>query len=180
MLNEIINVSRLTEPAEILEAMRSSIRDTLQQGKTGERSGMDMVLITLETISDQETKVCFAGAKRPLWYIEKNSTTTEVLAGSNVSIGVEYPKKRLIQNHVITCAPGTLLYLSTDGFPDQNNIKRKRLGSEALMNLLYKYHHLPLTAQKQALENSLESHMSGTDQRDDILLMGILVSPLNN
>jgi ligand-binding sensor domain-containing protein len=175
ILNDIVNVNQITEPAKILEVLRHSIRDTLQQEKTGGRNGMDMVLVTLEETAHQQTKVCFAGAKRPLWYIEKNSVSTEALSGSNVSIGVEYLKKRFIQNHVLTFESGTLLYLSTDGFPDQNDAQRKRFGSQALMNLLYQHHHLPLVAQQQALEEKLDLYMKGTNQRDDILLMGILL-----
>ena len=73
------------------------------------------------------------------------------------------------------CTRGTLLYLSTDGFPDQNNVQRKRLGSRTLMNLLFQNCLSSLDRQKKALEDSLELYMRDTDQRDDILLIGILV-----
>ena len=43
------------------------------------------------------------------------------------------------------------------------------------MNLLFKNHLLPLSKQKQALEEVLDSHMKDTEQRDDILLLGFKV-----
>lgn len=175
MLNEIINVSQVTEPAKILEELRHNIRYTLRQDETGGRNGMDLVLITIEDTDDEQIKVCFAGAKRPLWYIERDSTETQEIEGSSVSIGIIYRKERYIKTKSFTCQRGTRLYLSTDGFPDQNDIYRKRLGSRTLMDLLFKSRAYPLDEQKKALETSLDAYMTGTDQRDDILLIGILV-----
>ncbi|EAY24969.1 ggdef domain protein, putative [Microscilla marina ATCC 23134] len=175
MLNEIVNTQKTDNPADILEQLRIEIRYTLKQDETGRRNGMDAVFIALEALDNQQTKVIFAGAKRPLWYIKPGSATLDTIKGSSVSIGVIYQNKRTIEAHTIICDPNTLFYLSTDGFTDQNNVVRKRFGAANVHNALLKVSHLSLAQQKQDLEETLQIFMEGTEQRDDILLIGVRV-----
>ena len=172
MLNEIINTKQVSDPSDILEQLRQDIRYYLRQDETGGRNGMDVVLVTLENLDSEQVRVSFAGAKRPLWYIQQNSTATEFIKGSSVSIGIIYEEQRSIQTHTFICPRKTLLYLGTDGFTDQNNIHRKKIGNQKLMKMLYLYRNLPLSQQKQALEKMLHEHIEGTEQRDDILFLG--------
>lgn len=173
LLNEIINTKQITEPTSILEQLRYDVRYVLRQDETGSRNGMDVAVVVLEELNKQQTKVNFAGAKRPLLYIQKGDTETQIVKGSPVSIGVIYLKPKNIATTPLICNKNTILYLGTDGFADQNNIDRRRIGTQGFMNLLFQYHTLPLSEQKQALNKALNEHMEGTEQRDDILLMGI-------
>ncbi|WP_366916771.1 hypothetical protein [uncultured Microscilla sp.] len=52
---------------------------------------------------------------------------------------------------------------------------RKRFGVVNLHNTLLKVSHLSLAQQKQDLEKKLQIFMEGTEQRDDILLIGVKV-----
>ena len=70
---------------------------------------------------------------------------------------------------------GTTLYLSSDGFADQNNVLRKKYGTDNLINILYTNHQLSLPEQQRVLESSLDRFMTNTEQRDDILLIGIKI-----
>lgn len=175
ILNEIINTKQITNAATILEELRDYVRYALRQDETGGRNGMDAALITLEEAEDDQARVCFAGAKRPLWYIQKGDTETQVVRGSSVSIGIIYDGKREINNVELTCPKDTLIYLSSDGFADQNDMARRKIGNLKLKQLLYQYHSLSMGKQKQALEEVLNQHMIGTEQRDDILLLGLKV-----
>lgn len=175
LLNEIINTQQVDTPAAILEQLRRDIRYVLKQDETGSRNGMDAVFVSLEPRQNQSTKVTFAGAKRPLWYIIPRGTALEAIKGSSVSIGVIYRNPRTIENHIIQCPVGSLLYLSTDGFVDQNSATTKRFGTTNLQTFLYDVHRLPLAKQKEVLEAKMTEFMAGTEQRDDILLMGIKI-----
>ena len=62
-----------------------------------------------------------------------------------------------------------------DGYTDQNNYLRKKLGEKKFKFLLTNNIHLPLKEQKRVLEECLDEHQLGSSQRDDILVIGIKV-----
>ena len=66
--------------------------------------------------------------------------------------------------------------MGSDGYADQNNRERKRLGEKSLKTLLAHLSQFPLNKQKEILEAKLNEHMQGTQQRDDILLIGFKIS----
>jgi serine phosphatase RsbU (regulator of sigma subunit) len=173
LLNEIIYAQRKINPAEILEALRKEVRYALKQDQTKHQHGMDVAMITIEPINQEEVKVVFAGAKRPLWYVLPNDPVLQEVKGSNVSIGIEYANKRPIEGKQLLLPKGTVVYLGSDGFADQNNKSRKKFGVRQLKELLASNHSLPLAKQQPLLEQALDDFMLGTEQRDDILLMGI-------
>lgn len=175
ILNEIVNAKQITDPAAILEQLRYYVRYALRQDETGGRNGMDVALITIDHTDNEQTKVSFAGAKRPLWYIRKNDTQTQTMKGSSVSIGIIYEEPRQIQTVDLTFDKGDFIYLCSDGFADQNSQDRKKIGNQQLTEMLYQNRLLPLNKQKLLLEEMLDKHMEGTEQRDDILLIGLKI-----
>ena len=70
---------------------------------------------------------------------------------------------------------GSLIYLTSDGYVDQNNPDRKKLGEKRLLELLQEHSGLSLPEQKSILENTLDDFQQGVDQRDDILVMGVKI-----
>jgi len=81
--------------------------------------------------------------------------------------------ERDFTNHEITLYQGDSIYLTSDGYIDQNDEKRKKFGKARFHELLQSIGHLPMEEQYQTLLNQLKNHMEGTDQRDDILVMGL-------
>lgn len=67
---------------------------------------------------------------------------------------------------------GTCLYLSSDGFADQNDAARNNFSEKRLIDLLQENQNLPMEQQKEILQEQLQTHMEGTEQRDDILVIG--------
>ena len=175
LLNDIIKTKQETNPAQILERLRIRVARVLNQQESGNNSGMDAAFVVLEAVENEEVQVSFAGAKRPLWYIMPNGSGLEIIKGDRVSIGFAFGQSRAITHHTIRCKKGTLLYLSSDGFVDQNNATQMKFGSENLQKLVHQNHELSLAQQKQVLEDALSNHMKNTEQRDDILWMGLKV-----
>ncbi|OJJ20447.1 hypothetical protein BKI52_18485 [marine bacterium AO1-C] len=173
MLNEIINTRQITAPAEILECLRVFIRNTLKQNGRGGERGMDAAFITYQYLPDDLVKVDFAGAKRPLWYAEPFDKTMRVIKGSIVSVGVNYKTIRVIESQSFVCQRGSMLYLSTDGFTDQNNKHRVKFSAKRFVSLLAEIKGLPLPHQQQWLNLTLNTYMQDTEQRDDILMLGV-------
>ncbi|MGB0521842.1 MAG: two-component regulator propeller domain-containing protein [Flammeovirgaceae bacterium] len=174
LLNEIIKAKQITDPGEILEKLRFELRNALKQDKTGDQNGMDVAMVTIEYTNKEEglTKVLFAGAKRPLLYIDANKEMQRV-KGSNVSIGIDYKDDRKITTKELYLPKGNILYLSSDGFADQNDTSRKKFGNKRIQDILIANCHLPLPEQKKVLDETLDQFMKGVQQRDDILLMGV-------
>ncbi|OJJ15780.1 hypothetical protein BKI52_36265 [marine bacterium AO1-C] len=175
LINETVNTRQIYCPGEVLEQLRVDLRKALRQEVTRNREGMDMALITVESLEDEQVFIEFAGAKRPLWYVEKGSTKVEVLEGSRVSIGINYQDQKTIVTKHLQCAKGTLLYMGSDGFADQNDQYRKKLGSQRLAEMIFGLRDYSLAEQQQILEQRLDEMMLGTEQRDDILLLGLQV-----
>ena len=65
------------------------------------------------------------------------------------------------------------MYLTTDGYIDQNNKERKRFGTKIFENILNKIASKELSEQKQILETELDNWQSKEKQRDDITVIGI-------
>ncbi|WP_299456503.1 tetratricopeptide repeat protein [uncultured Microscilla sp.] len=174
LLNDIVQAKKITTPSDILNQLRVEVHKALRQEHTGDRNGMDAAIVCLEPTNGQ-TKVTFAGAKRPLWYIAPSDGELKTIKGCAISIGVLYKEDRQIKTHEVICTKNTLLYIGSDGFTDQNNVKRKKIGRKRLGETLYKNRLASMNQQRETLEKALQEHMVGTEQRDDILLIGLKI-----
>ena len=65
LLDKIIRVWGITDPASILTRLHEEVQIVLRQQETGNRDGMDMVAITLEQ-QENKTLLTFSGAKNNL------------------------------------------------------------------------------------------------------------------
>ena len=70
---------------------------------------------------------------------------------------------------------GSVLYLTTDGFADQNNMKGKKFGSPALRQFLEEIGHKTLKEQNENLSQAFDTHSYGEFQRDDVTVIGIKI-----
>ena len=68
-----------------------------------------------------------------------------------------------------------IVYLTSDGYVDQNNPEHKKFGSPKFADLLTSIAKLPLEQQKQELEQALDDFMENEAQRDDIVVIGIKI-----
>ena len=133
---------------------------------------MDVCLCKLVQIAEGTVQVTFTGSKIPLYYTWQN--TLHRLKGDRVTIGdKQQSDERGFTTQEIILNEGNMLYLSTDGFIDTPNSKRKSFGSQRFKTLLESICHLPLEEQKQAMLDTLAQYQKGADQRDDITVLGI-------
>lgn len=173
LLDKIIRVYKILDPAEVLLRLHNEVFHTLRQQNNHNNYGMDMSLIAL-TKEEDHYKISFCGAKHSLYYIDQGAETSIIeLKGDRRSIGGIQPEQVQFNTQTIVLPAGTMIYTSSDGLKDQNNVQRKKFGSKKLGNLLVQTANLPLEVQKQTITQALEQHMQDTNQRDDILLIGI-------
>lgn len=175
LLEKIVLVYKITDPAIILEKLHEEVRALLRQKETSNRDGMDLALCVLEKQEDGKVKVHFAGAKRPLYYSEGNDTQIFTLKGTRKSIGGEQNESVNFETQTITLPPNSCIYLSSDGITDQNDAERVKLGESKLKYTLSTIATQAMGLQKKTIEEMLDMHQKGTLQRDDILMIGIRV-----
>nr|MCU0390068.1 SpoIIE family protein phosphatase [Thermoflexibacter sp.] len=174
LLNEIISQHPHYSPAEILEEMNTLVRSVLRQEDKYNDDGMDMGICLLEQNGNKKNLV-FAGAQFPL-YLVRNEQISK-FKGDNRSIGGRQREKehQFINTEVGILQEGDMLYLLTDGFTDQNDVHRIKYGSNRIQEKLSLLASQPLRIQKEQLEDELFSQLEGTEQRDDITILGVRI-----
>lgn len=175
-LNEIVNDVKVHTPSVILEELDKRIRVALKQEQKINDDGMDVCLCRLQKQKDDHTLVTFTGAKRPLFYMRKGSPTLQVLKGDNRSIGggrKRRKRRKPFTEQNIQLTSGSLLYLMSDGFTDQNGSQKPKIGTLVFKELITDNAQLPMPEQKELLNQIIELHQGGQEQRDDITVLGI-------
>jgi serine phosphatase RsbU (regulator of sigma subunit) len=172
LLDRIIRLLGVTEPAEILAKLHEEIKAVLQQDQTKNNEGMD-IAITHWHYENEDCFLSFAAAKRPLLYAYQGQI--EKIAGSRRNIGGKIDSMKSFENKTFTLSKGTCLYLSSDGFADQNDVARNNFSEKRLINLLQQIQDLPMEQQKEILQTQLTEHTKGAEQRDDILVIGVRI-----
>jgi hypothetical protein len=76
--------------------------------------------------------------------------------------------------HELKLNKGDTFYLSTDGYADTfNGQNSKKLTTKKFKQLLLDIQHKTMQEQEQHLDNFIEAWKAGTEQVDDILVIGI-------
>jgi serine phosphatase RsbU (regulator of sigma subunit) len=79
-------------------------------------------------------------------------------------------------NHTIELQKGDCIYLFTDGYADQfGGEKGKKFKYSNLKEMLLKNHQLPMSEQKEKLDQTIENWKGNLEQVDDILIIGIQI-----
>ena len=103
----------------------------------------------------------------------RNNEMIQIKA-DEMPIGIYYNEKPSFTNHIIQIQENDIIYLFTDGYPDQFGGKRKRkFMIKKFRKLLHDIHHEELHIQRQILENTLDEWQGDYRQLDDILVMSI-------
>lgn len=174
ILDSIIYKDNITDPKTILNRLHELFNKVLQDSDSlNHRVGMDAIVFSVSSFTSEATKLVYAGAKNPLFYIRAQETQIHELKGDRKSVGGFTSSIDSFSNQTITLPKGSLIYAGSDGLKDQNNRERKSFSKHRLIALLAKVSLLPLEEQKEEIEQTLEKYMIGTTQRDDMLWVGI-------
>ena len=174
LFNEIVNIKRVSDPAKILSLLHDGVKNALKQDETNNSDGMDVCLIRLERDDDFQLHLTFAGAKRPL-YLMRDGQLLKI-KGNRESIGGWKNRENIyFKNHELILKPRDILYLTTDGFVDTPNEKRKGFGKTRFQELIIQSAQHPLSEQKELFLNALKYHQKNSPQRDDITIVALKV-----
>jgi serine phosphatase RsbU (regulator of sigma subunit) len=162
----------ICQPNEILNTLHLSVRRFLKQDETANKDGMDAALCLIDP---QERVLQFAGANRPLVYIQEGEM--HVIKGDHSAVGgADTDRNHRFTKHTVPLDKETWVYLFSDGYQDQfGGEQRRKFMSKKLREVLLDIHLLPFAQQKQHLDQTLQHWMGNTAQIDDILVMGFRV-----
>ena len=168
LLSEIINERKIYDPNEVLTELNRLIRISLKQDESENKDGMDISLCKIEQTTNT-INLTFSGSNTKMFVHSATNNEIKILSGDKIIIGghkYDVPKKFTNQTKVIE--KDDIIYMTTDGIVDQNNLARSRFGSKKLLEKLNEIATLTLPEQKLELEQELALWMQDTDQRDDI------------
>ncbi|TAF66035.1 MAG: hypothetical protein EAZ55_07425 [Cytophagales bacterium] len=177
LMNETVNEKKILDPAEILIRMHEQVRFALRQSETGNKESIDACVCVWEEPKDDNQKINlrFAGAKRPLYYYHNQEI--QECKGDRSSLGGfiknRFADETTFQTHHIELKKGDIIYLTTDGYVDVPNEKRKSFGKTLFLEMLKKNAHKNLYEQKEVYIQNLRAYQNDSPQRDDITLIGI-------
>jgi serine phosphatase RsbU (regulator of sigma subunit) len=175
LLDKIIEQQEITSPADILQQLHLEINATLHQTDIKADQGMDIAICSIYKTGSLDIEVVFGSAKRPLFYYSQSTKVLQEVRGNRYSIGGFRRKQMVFDNHVLHLQANDTLYLCSDGFIDQNNENRESFGVQKFKTMIAEHAQYPLSMQKQLYYKQLQQHQYGTEQRDDILLLGFKV-----
>ncbi|PLX03161.1 MAG: serine/threonine protein kinase, partial [Marinilabiliales bacterium] len=185
-LNEIVRKKEVTNAASVLNHLRDSVIEALQQSNSDTndvRDGMDMSLVA---IHEGRKKAFWAGANNPLWIVRHSETEkqlddiankVEVIKGDAMPVSI-FMNMRDFTNHEITLNEKDRLYLFSDGFSDQfGGPKGKKYLNKSFRRLIAETSILPMKEQGKHVEIAFDEW--GTyggkifEQVDDVTVLGL-------
>jgi len=173
LLNKIVIEWGVFLPSLVLEALNEQLREALKQKETGNivLAGIDIAFITIDK---QDKKIYFSGAARPMLIIQNGDK--QLVKGSIRSTGGFQPANvKPFENITLELASPTYIYLFSDGYADQINVEKKKFGLQRFIDIIFQSYTMPMAAQRNLLVQMIENHLHGTDQLDDICVMGLRI-----
>jgi len=178
-LNQIVKAEKLNDAAEILNELRTKVKEALNQHDmyTLNQDGMDIAFFIVDF---ENYTLDFAGANNHLHIIRKNELTK--FKGDTMPIGV-YLREDKFVNHRIKIQKNDRIYAFTDGYYDQIGGKDgRKIYSKNFTNILLQKNEEPMVIQQKFLEDILYEWINTPNKKerkfsqlDDILILGLKI-----
>jgi serine phosphatase RsbU (regulator of sigma subunit) len=173
MLSQVVNENNITQSDDILNHLHEGIRHSLKQEESENRDGMDMALCVIDK---QKNTLDFSGAKNSL-FIYQNGTLETVKADKMPIGGIQKEEKRMFTKHTFDISTPTNVYMFTDGYHDQfGGEQGKKFMTNNFFALIEQIASKPMEMQRHIIETTMSDWMSGYEQIDDMLIIGLKVS----
>lgn len=172
LLDQAVNEKGITIPAQILNFLQVGL--SVAFGQTGERKadlfdGMDLALCSV----DLKTNMLeFAGANNSLYIIQEGELIE--VKGNKIGISAEFEVSEPYTNVEMEIQKGDIIYLTSDGFPDQfGGPKYKKFTYRRMQELFLEIHKEDMGTQYDRIKGAIQDWKGDADQTDDICVMGV-------
>jgi sigma-B regulation protein RsbU (phosphoserine phosphatase) len=165
------------DPARLMREVNRSMKRVLgQHGQSGKPSesddGMDACFFWFDSATRTLTS---SSAKMPLFLLVADGTEVLTIEGKRVGLGyVDTPDDMQWDNHSQHLAPGSMIFVCTDGVIDQiGGPKHIAFGKQRLRRTLLEHGSLAMPALGRVVMD-IHAHYQGTQRRrDDICFFGV-------
>jgi len=170
ILDNVVKKMDVTEPALVLEYLNEAIIAVMAQGKENSAgSGMDIALISFDR---SLRRMEYAGARNPIYLVRKGNLLE--IKPDKASIGFSQKEPTVYLKQVHELEEGDLIYLFSDGYPDQmGGTNGRKFYYQPFKELLLSIHELEMQEQQKKLNEALTAWQGNYEQTDDILVIGI-------
>lgn len=176
-LNKVFSAG-LRKPAEILWEMHQQVVRILSEGAGSEsiQDGMDMSLCCIDI---REKTIEFCGANCPVVIISggelKEYRLNPFSIGGTVYSLAQQQSGNPIESVIIPYEDGDMLFMYTDGMPDQiGGPEKRKYNKPRFRNLLSEIANYPeLNKAHDFCDEQLKAWMNEASQTDDILILGV-------
>jgi len=170
-LNHIIKENGILEPYQILNLLREKVIASLgQKGDDNEaKDGMDVSICVIDT---QKKQITYAGANNKSYLV--NSEGLIELEADKMPISIYITAKQSFKQKMISYQSNDVLYMFTDGYPDQFGGQHgKKFKSSRFKKLLQTISKENYNNQKTMLDIEFLRWKGALNQVDDILIVGV-------
>jgi ligand-binding sensor domain-containing protein/serine phosphatase RsbU (regulator of sigma subunit) len=173
ILNEIANNKTFSQAGKILDILREHLTKTLGQTDidSDSKDGMDLALCIIDF---ENLKLQYSGAYNPLIHIRSRELT--IYKGDKMPVGIHLGIMPPFTTHEILLQKGDCIYIHSDGYVDQfGGPEEKKFKSSQFHEVLTNISDLPMSIQKDRLNETIMEWMGINEQIDDILVVGIRI-----
>ncbi len=166
-------IYRSADTSEILKQLNKGIKTALHQSDSNEstRDGMDIALCSINTLN---CTLKYSGANRPLWIIRKGTSEVHEIKATKKAIGGFTEDSQHFDTHEVKIQQGDTFYIFSDGYADTfSGADGKKLTTKKFKEILLSIQDKSMQEQEQHLNDHIENWKAGTEQVDDILVIGI-------
>ncbi|MCH2233891.1 MAG: PAS domain S-box protein [Crocinitomicaceae bacterium] len=169
LLDQAVNEKGFTEPAQILNFLQIGMMVTFGQmdsENVGVYDGMDIALVTI----DMDLMVLeYAGANNPLYLIRDG----ELIIEKGDKMGVSAQKNDgYFTNHVMELEKNDLIFLFSDGYPDQFGGERnKKFTYRRMAEMFVENSSKPMKEQFEVIAKTFDNWKGETQQTDDVCIV---------
>jgi len=172
-LNKALAQVNEIRPAVILDEVNKGLSETLhsEDNSTEVKDGMDAALCSIDFVNKE---IEFAGAYNPMYLIRGGEL--QEIKGNKFPVGAFLGKQQTFSNHKVQLESGDVIYIFSDGYPDQfGGPKGKKFMYRRFRELLISIHKEAMSLQRKILNQTIEDWRGDLEQVDDILVMGVRV-----
>ncbi|HBX51601.1 MAG: hypothetical protein A2275_18760 [Bacteroidetes bacterium RIFOXYA12_FULL_35_11] len=174
LLNEIINIEKIYDPAAILYKLNERVRNIFKQGLSEVHVGMDIAICVIDNC---EKTLEFAGANIPILYF--SNSNVQKLIPDKLGIGEDYSRKHksCFSTQIIKFNKGDRFFIFTDGILDQfDNMDQNKITRKGFEQFFSMQVEKPFSSIKENLMKFMQDWQGDNLQTDDILIVGFEIS----
>jgi len=173
ILSQIIRLSNITEPKDILEQLQKQLVEMLDLKRIQNTDGIALSICKFDK-NPNNVRLTFAGSDSTIYIHRMAENKIEKVKGSRRQTGIngETFNKTPFHQEVFEIEYTDRIYQFSDGIIDQCNEKRVRYGSPRFVDVLTRNHKTAITEVGKRIVTDITIYMNDAGQRDDISVLG--------